>query len=1837
MVPSSVEVKGSARFWATLFVAVSVALIVTRQFWVGQRQISRSPREGWRHKSTDGLPWREREGETAFVSEGDLFQEDGCPYTLSRRQAAQIMNDDSEVGNTITLVTHGGGRAGNHYMTLSAYFAMGFCCRSKLLSLPAGDTRLPDDGEKFTAQQRWFDFSNVTLPWPQFQGMGDDPAICRPETKDGGSAAFGYEKVHWQLLQCMNRVYLRGCEKAYLGSLVDTEAFCPKAKRKEGAGSLVVHIRSGDIFDPKGEGSRRDGFGQPPLQYYLHVLRAKDWDDVTILTASWQDSSLNPTFNMLDMLADAGTLGKNVRLFKNRSLLTDVREMLCADALATSRSSMSFLTFAHTRANVFFVPSPCGKGSFRRMKNPPVKATFDNTTLLLLERPYAEVFGINWREDGSDYSVYQAWHDNHQQLLEMATYKGIEGVPEVRSWHDGKGEAAFVSEGDLVQVEGCPYALSMGQAEQIMSDDNKVGNTITLVDHGKGRAGNHYMTLSAYLAMGFCCRSKLLTLPAGDTELADEGEQFTAQRRWFDFSNVTLPWPQFQGMGDDPAICRPETKDGGRAAFGYENVQWQLLQCMNRVYLRGCEKAYLGSLVDTEAFCPKAKRKEGAGSLVMHVRSGDIFDPWGEGSRREGFGQPPLQYYLHVLRAKDWDDVTILTASWQDSSLNPTFNMLDMLADAGTLGKNVRLFKNRSLLTDVREMLCADALATSRSSMSFLTFAHTRANVFFVPSPCGKGSFRRMKNPPVKATFDNTTLLLLERPYAEVFGINWREDGSDYSVYQAWHDNHQQLLEMATYRGIEGLRNGSGSKRIVKVDGESYLMPSCVSLTTKGGTRHLRVVVPLLAGSCSVNGMTVSKHLAMTYCKPDLTIECLLVFRALRDILTSKSGPSQSKIHKIHAAYVMQAFDVEHPNASILDTDVVLVRHKRRAYVMESSFLAGDLRQCDRLKEFNLLASALSRNTPVMSGALEPAPEVCEVENAATARDLLDPGVMRAKRARVVSIGPRTVTCDDGTCWKLPAGVYCLERNFHRRLVFRVFMTKGSCEVNGRTIRRTVKVSYQSSDVAVSKRNILALRAVREELFPVDEPARNQIHEALAAIILRTFDRDYPESDVRDQTIVHLRVNRHRFVKESSFVAGDLRTTNKNTLSILTERFLNDPVVMAGELEPASASPPVCEGSAPHNFVSKAARHAPETDAETGPKAPPTTTPCIWSAELPNAAVVGTKSPTIPSLPRCIYTDSGGGNRGTTMRLKVKLGAMCVNGEEVVPAKKTKVVGGIAMTAGNIAALSCLRDDFALGLGASQNVRRIIAAKAFRLWLRRRRASEIMDSLPVNITDASTKLAADGVQTTFSMTAGQLRGVEDRKSGVLQELLMSLGATDTIQQCGSQHQPVVAVAEDGPSSSGASEKRSKNNKKRKREDGGNAAVPPAGKSSLERDEQRRVDSSSRDNEGGESVGEQRSVRKRARKGKRKTGGTSAQDQPAQELETTNGAKKKRERMAKSSERVDSGVDEVGADVAVALSTGRPDHQGAASCSAGQKPPRAKSNFDKTKNNGLGDSTPSSSASGTARQNSGDNRAASPKWARKKRNKAAETAMRPTQPAQHDGSTEPEMRTMKRKKTKKTAFDRVPKSSHGGQEGGMQENAATSKDGSVIHPTSGASATHIKKRKKGDERSRCLHNGAQSAGAEEGGKERTRRTVAIETLESSSNGGSETPEGSPRRDKQPANSTPDSRRTGTKKKGRSRERKETWKASDDQAHSNTAMLVAEHSGRASGPRHSNSLVGIGSQQDSFDRKTARSAVDLASDCSSRQDRGKKKGMMGDEKGNMMKKKQKNQHKKNKTNQ
>ena len=82
---------------------------------------------------------------------------------------------------------------------------------------------------------------------------------------------------------------------------------------------------------------------------------------------------------------------------QDRPFVDDLRTMLCADALAVSRSSLHFLTFAHSRASTFYLPGSCGRGRHKRQihskRDGLPKRNPDNATLLLVEKPEAEVCG----------------------------------------------------------------------------------------------------------------------------------------------------------------------------------------------------------------------------------------------------------------------------------------------------------------------------------------------------------------------------------------------------------------------------------------------------------------------------------------------------------------------------------------------------------------------------------------------------------------------------------------------------------------------------------------------------------------------------------------------------------------------------------------------------------------------------------------------------------------------------------------------------------------------------------------------------------------------------------------------------------------------------------------------------------------------------------------------------------------------------------------------------------------------------------------------------------------------------------------------------------------------------------------------------------------------------------------------------------------------------------------------------------------------------------------------------------------------------------------------------
>ncbi|CAN0262035.1 unnamed protein product [Ascophyllum nodosum] len=400
-----------------------------------------------------------------------VFQMRDCPQMISEAEAfARKKDTDPLRGNTITMTSQCTGRTGNHFVNLSQFLAMGYCCKSKVLELPRSDeTFTGSAGGHFTSEKRFFDFSNTdVMPLEEYHELSERPEVCRPTIRMGYKRAYRLVGIHPDLLSCMNHVYLRGCEAAYLGAMVKTSEFCAAGEtsftsppgvnaaqfvhdvndhhvendqesksvggsssvgghsqeRGPGAGSLAIHIRSGDIFEGRLD-SRR--YGQPPLQFYTKIIANKQWDDISVLTYAKTDELINPTYTALEEMKATGILGPNVKFFKNRSFKADMEAMLCANGVAFARSSLALMISAHGRASYLYVPLECGPGTYARStrNRTSPKIVQDNTTLLAIEKPDAQIYGIEWESGGEAYSVYTSFNKSSRQRSEMLEFDGI--------------------------------------------------------------------------------------------------------------------------------------------------------------------------------------------------------------------------------------------------------------------------------------------------------------------------------------------------------------------------------------------------------------------------------------------------------------------------------------------------------------------------------------------------------------------------------------------------------------------------------------------------------------------------------------------------------------------------------------------------------------------------------------------------------------------------------------------------------------------------------------------------------------------------------------------------------------------------------------------------------------------------------------------------------------------------------------------------------------------------------------------------------------------------------------------------------------------------------------------------------------------------------------------------------------------------------------------------------------------------------------------------------------------------------------------------------------------
>ncbi|CAM9497054.1 unnamed protein product, partial [Ectocarpus fasciculatus] len=149
-----------------------------------------------------------------------------------------------------------------------------------------------------------------------------------------------------------------------------------------------------------------------------------------------------------------------------------------------------------------------------------------------------------------------------------------------------------------VAVErGCPYVIDTEEeAISRIKDKSLPGNVVKVEHLSFCRTGNHFSSFFRNLALGYCCKSRVVWLPPKDDVLAPGVfNQGTPGPRWFDFSSA----PDVDGF--DSSSCSADITWAGQRAFRMYQLETPehefhtpgLRECIARApRLLACEAAY---------------------------------------------------------------------------------------------------------------------------------------------------------------------------------------------------------------------------------------------------------------------------------------------------------------------------------------------------------------------------------------------------------------------------------------------------------------------------------------------------------------------------------------------------------------------------------------------------------------------------------------------------------------------------------------------------------------------------------------------------------------------------------------------------------------------------------------------------------------------------------------------------------------------------------------------------------------------------------------------------------------------------------------------------------------------------------------------------------------------------------------------------------------------------------------------------------------------------------------------------------------------------------------------
>lgn len=227
---------------------------------------------------------------------------------------------------------------------------------------------------------------------------------------------------------------------------------------------------------------------------------------------------------------------------------------------------------------------------------------------------------------------------------------------------------------------------------------------------GYGRTGNYIRSLRKAVNLAFLCQTTI-QLPPIDALLALPINDSFARLDFSQRSGETYPWCKnfpYPVTGDARFYWRMQFEFTAMSELNI-SIETEIEEIDN------CIRKYLG--ICNLDFCERSEfeeRNRNQNTLVAHVREGDIFKSGYSSVPARCYGQPPLSYYLRAVLHRKWDSVLLVG---DKSHYGPVRSGLQNLVRLGLLREFNITFQASSWSNDIRTLLCAKNLVTSRSSL----------------------------------------------------------------------------------------------------------------------------------------------------------------------------------------------------------------------------------------------------------------------------------------------------------------------------------------------------------------------------------------------------------------------------------------------------------------------------------------------------------------------------------------------------------------------------------------------------------------------------------------------------------------------------------------------------------------------------------------------------------------------------------------------------------------------------------------------------------------------------------------------------------------------------------------------------------------------------------------------------------------------------------------------------------------------------------------------------------------------------------------------------------------